>query len=91
MHHHGSIITTIINRILSPFNTNYSTQNEVLNNKNVLSNNYNKQYLHYMKRYPMNPKKVRFTQEEIDGYFPNTVTIVQNYIDKNEIQGWIFD
>ena len=36
-----------------------------------------------MRRYPNNPVNVRFTQEEIDNYFPNTVNIVKNYVDRN--------
>ena len=44
-----------------------------------------------MNRYPKNPRKVRFTQEEIDNYFPNTVNIVKNFVDKQEIVGWIFE
>ena len=40
--------------------------------------NYQKQYGHYMKRFPNNPLNVRFTQEELDNYFPNTVNIVKS-------------
>ena len=65
--------------------------NAVQKNKTDLMQNYQKQYQQYMKRFPNNPVNVRFTQEEIDNYFPNTVNIVKGYLDRSEIIPWIFD
>jgi hypothetical protein len=45
-------------------------------NTDKLRNEYYKQYQIYIARYPRNPYNVRFTQEEIDNYFENTVKIV---------------
>ena len=36
--------------------------NYVRSNFEALQKNYNKQYKQYMARFPLNPKKVRFTQ-----------------------------
>ena len=44
-----------------------------------------------MNRYPTRPYNIRFTQEELDSYFENTVMIVKNFVSKNEIASWIFD
>ena len=53
--------------------------------------NYNDAYYKHKARYPRNPSRVRFTQEEIDNYFDNTVTIVKNFVVKHEIEKFIFD
>jgi hypothetical protein len=44
-----------------------------------------------MNRYPSRPYNIRFTQEEIDSYFDNTVSIVKNFVEKKEIKSWIFE
>lgn len=78
-------------QILKPFNS-YSNGIDYLNkNYNELFNNYNTQYYQYMARYPSNPYRVRFTQQEIDTYFENTVMIVKSFVEKQEIQKWIFE
>lgn len=53
--------------------------------------NYRRQHHNYMARYPNNPTRVRFTQEEIDSLFDNTVNIVRNFVTKYEIEKWIFE
>lgn len=44
-----------------------------------------------MNRYPARPYNIRFTQEEIDSYFDNTVRIVKSFVEKKEIKSWVFD
>ena len=46
---------------------------------------YNELYVQYMNRYPTRPNNIRFTQEELDSYFENTVSIVKNFVSKNWI------
>ena len=87
----GQSANSVINLVLRPFGVHYNLHNEVQQNKNELFQNYQKQFQHYMKRFPNNPQNVRFTQEEIDNYFPNTVNIVKSYLDRSEIGPWIFD
>jgi hypothetical protein len=71
--------------VLKPFNANNSGLGYITQNTYSLNQNYNTQYYNYMARYPSNPYRVRFTQEEIDSYFDNTVSIVKNFVVKNEI------
>lgn len=87
----GQSANSVINWVLRPFGVHYNLHNEVQQNKNELFQNYQKQFQHYMKRFPNNPQNVRFTQEEIDNYFPNTVNIIKSYLDRSEIGPWIFD
>lgn len=56
-----------------------------------MSNNFNKQTQQYRARYPKRPRNIRFTQEEIDSNFENSVKIVKSFAEKMEIKGWIFD
>ena len=52
------------------YNYNTSTSNDfVRNNIAKLDANFHKQVNAYKRRYPRYPKRVRFTQEEIDVYF----------------------
>lgn len=78
--------------VLKPFNS-YSQQGlyYISNNSNNLLQNYRRQYYNYIARYPSFPSRVRFTQEEIDNYFDNTVNIVRNFVTKYEIEKWIFE
>jgi hypothetical protein len=88
----GQKPTTALNKILQPFGTSYSCQsNEVQRNSQKLNENFMTQYNQYMVRYPDRPRNIRFTQQEIDNYFPNTVSIVKNYVETNQIEAWIFD
>ncbi len=41
-----------------------------------------------MNRYPKKPLKVRFSEEEIENYLENSITIVKNYLVKNKIASW---
>jgi len=67
-------------KILTPFNSYYNGSNIIYENTNELAQNYRTQYYQYMARYPNNPYRVRFTQEEIDNYFENTVQIVRQFV-----------
>lgn len=69
--------------VLKPFNANNSGLGYIQQNTNLLQQHYNDAYYSYMARYPNNPYRVRFTQEEIDSYFENTVSIVKNFVVKN--------
>ena len=71
--------------VLKPFNAYNNALAYINQNTNTLSENYNHQYSNYMARYPFNPQRVRFTQEEIDNYFDNTVSIVKNFVVRHEI------
>lgn len=71
-----------MSQVLKPFAAYYNSRDDVRNNCNQLLSNYSNQYRGYMNRYPNNPQNVRFTQEEIDNYFPNTVNIVKNFVEK---------
>lgn len=44
-----------------------------------------------MARYPNTPFNVRFTQEELQLYFENSVKIIKSFIEKNKMQDWIFE
>lgn len=81
----------IMRLVLKPFNAYNSGLSFITQNTSTLSQSYNQQYYNYMARYPSNPYRVRFTQEEIDSYFDNTVMIVKNFVVKHEIEKWIFD
>ena len=77
--------------VLKPFNAYNQSLNHIAQNSSNLLNNHSRQYRNYMARYPSFPTRVRFTQEEIDSYFDNTVNIVRNFVTKNEIEKWIFE
>lgn len=81
----------IMKLVLKPFNANSIGLIYINENTAKLNQNYNVQYNNYMARYPGNPNRVRFTQEQIDAYFENTVNIVKNFVTKNEIEKWIFE
>lgn len=66
-------------------------KNVVETNKNELMKNFNQQVDIYRNRYPRYPRNVRFSQEEIDNYFENTVRIVKNFVEKQKIRDWIFE
>lgn len=71
-------------KVFSPFSVNfYDGSNIVQENMNKILANYQKQYYHFHSRYPNNPYNIRFTQEEIDNYFENTVSIVRSFVEKN--------
>lgn len=57
----------IMNYVLSPFGYYSASLNHekdiVLNNKNKLQDNFNKQSNYYRNRYPKYPNRVRFTKE----------------------------
>jgi RNA binding exosome subunit len=57
----------------------------------VLIKNYEKQYNWFRARYPKNPNKIRFTQDEINRYFGNTLNIVKAFVEEKQIQNWIFE
>ena len=44
-----------------------------------------------MARYPNKPRNTRFTQEEIEHYFQNTVSITNNFVKKTGVEGWIYE
>lgn len=81
--------------ILKPFGHSYPSlsygHDIVVVNKNALMENFNRSTNHYLARYPNNPYNVRFTQEQIDQYFENSVKIVKNFIERENIGDWIFD
>lgn len=81
--------------ILKPFGHSYPSlsygHDIVVVNKNALMENFNRSTSHYLARYPNNPYNVRFTQEQIDQYFENSVKIVKNFIERENIGDWIFD
>jgi hypothetical protein len=70
----------IMRLVLRPFNASNNGLNYISENTHKLNQNYSVQYNNYMARYPGNPNRVRFTQEEIDAYFDNTVNIVKNFV-----------
>lgn len=77
--------------VLKPFNTYNQNINYIYQNSSNLLQNFRVQYHNYLARYPSFPTRVRFTQEEIDSYFDNTVNIVRNFVTKHEIEKWIFE
>jgi hypothetical protein len=71
-------------KVFSPFSVNfYDGSNIVQENMNSMLANYQRQYYIFCSRYPNKPYKIRFTQEEIDNYFENTVSIVRSFVEKN--------
>jgi hypothetical protein len=88
--------TEVMRLLLSPLQPPGSyyqsqPQNVIAQSVNDLRNNYSIQYQNYMNRYPTRPYNIRFTQEELDSYFDNTVMIVKNFVSKNEVASWVFD
>lgn len=71
-------------------NINYD-RDMINRNKGYLMQNFNNASNNYLARYPNHPYNVRFTQEEIDQYFENSVKIVKNFVERHQIQDWIFD
>lgn len=77
-------MSQIFKFILKPFGVhNYTNdQNLVSKNKNELQQNFTKQCEIYLARYPSYPNQVRFTQEEIDIYFENSLRITKNFVER---------
>ncbi len=72
--------------VLAPFgysspSLNYQ-RNWITRNITELRTNFNSLANYYMARYPNNPRNIRFTVEEIDLYFENSVKIVKNFVEK---------
>lgn len=84
----------MIKFVLKPFNA-YSGHIKgdfiVRENKERVINNLEFAYTDFLYRYPENPYGVRFTQEEIEMYFENSIKIVKNFVEKEAIKDWIFD
>ena len=89
----------IMGLVLKPFGQQYPSISPYNNknariveeNKQKILNRFRTQCNQYLARYPHNPHNVRFTQEEIDAYFDNSMKIVTNFVEKMEIEGWVFD
>ena len=87
----------VMRLLLAPLQYNGSnyypqqSQNVITQSVNDLQSNYYVQYQNYMNRYPTRPYNIRFTQEELDSYFENTVMITKNFVSKMEISSWIFE
>ena len=73
------------------YSINYTKRNIVSRNCQKLQDAFTKQLSQHQNRYPRYPTKVRFTQEECDYYFKNSVKIVQNFVEKEQIKDWVFD
>jgi len=63
----------------------------IVSNKNRLLKTFNNKSYNFLARYPNYPSNVRFTEEEIDQYFENSIKIVKNFVEREKIQDWIFD
>lgn len=79
------VIQFVVSAFTNNFYSSYNYNNLVQTNYNLLSSRYHNQYSNYMARYPQTPNRVRFTQEEIDSYFDNSLAIVKSYVEKHHI------
>lgn len=75
-----------MNYVLDPFGHRTPSlryeRDIILQNKNKLLETFNVAAHTFLCRYPTNPTNVRFTEEEIDQYFDNSIKIVKNFVER---------
>ena len=81
---HSSTYFKVMREVLMPYTANPGLPNDNIISKNeaLLHKSFQNQFSQYVKRFPKHPKNIRFTKEELDKFFPNTIKIVENFLQK---------